>query len=230
MYSTQEVPLSIKTILNYGSGEVAKYSKNFENKQISEQLKALHIYYVPDEHTWPNPESRKDYIHLRDNTLAYLKKIIEFRARHRRFYSQYKHGLKLPLREFGDESQIDLNGAEVPIYSYESLPITNKQFAGIEYNSFIQPNLHPDITLVVSELYERGELLRCDMAVVSFDDVLEIAYTTYQLFGCLCCNLIAVAGSNEDDATREVWFPSDNKDAPFVIVDYLYSDTETKNP
>ena len=221
MLNTQGESLSIGKILNYSHDKVIKYITSFENKSEQEQIEALYICYIPDDYVWPNADIKETYTVLKDYTLECIKKIIMFRSRYRRFYTQYKHGLKIPMREFGG-AMIDLEGDEIPLYSYESLKIENKSFTGIERNSFILPNPHPDVTSIASKLYENGDLLRCDMAVVRFDDVLDVAFLTYQLFSCLRNNLMTFTMSSDNDDTCDILFPSNDREMPFKKMSYLY--------
>ena len=230
MYNTQEYPLSMNRILNYTPRKVIDYIMSFESKPISEQLVALHMGYFPDDCVWPNADVKELYTKLKDNTVEHMKKIIAFRNKHRRLYNQYKHSLKIPLKEFGNPVSVDPISTEVPLYSYESLDVSNEYFKDSEPDMLAIPNPHPEVMPFAEELYSAGELLRAHMVIVSLDNIMEVAYLTYQLFNCVCGNLMAIANSSENDETIAVWFPNDDPEAPFASMDtYIVKASESEN-
>ena len=203
MHTSKDIDNLIKNMVNYIPNKVAKYIETFESMTEAERLPEMLMPYFPDDEPWENLDVQEQYIIVKKNTTDYLDSIIAFRKKYKRFYLQYKHGLKTPLNPFCNHTQfqMDVDSTAVPIYRYEN------KIENFNNNSLIIPQLHPCFSQVASSLATENNLLLYEAVTVDFDELTDIATKTYKLLVCLHQNLMFLAQSEKTTTIREVKFP-----------------------
>jgi hypothetical protein len=98
----------IKNIINYDAGKVTNLIKSFNaNVSVKRISEALHF---PDNLPFTTEDDKKAYDAQVDYLLSLVKDVAKFHRDYEYFHNQYKHGLAVAMRPFGNtyvQEQID---------------------------------------------------------------------------------------------------------------------------
>jgi len=229
MMTTKNIQTLIKDVVFYKAKDVGAYIRKFKHLPEKEKLIELKMPYFPDGIAAEDDEMCLQYTNLKNYTLCCLEKIIGFHKRYYPFYLQYKHGLKAQLNPWYDNKQYELDSRNVDLWRYQQ----RKFWRDNKYSELITPPLHPIIEPFVDELDEEENLLCSAIDTVSYDEIEVIAFMTYQLITCFHYNFVGMLTVGDKQLRGmlqiktapnliEVWFPKDDKELPFVQLDFPY--------
>jgi hypothetical protein len=98
----------IKNIINYDAGKVTNLIKSF-NANVSAK-KISEAFHFPDNLPFTTEDDKKAYDVQVDYLLSLVKDVAKFHKDYEYFHNQYKHGLAVAMRPFGNtyvQEQID---------------------------------------------------------------------------------------------------------------------------
>ena len=197
----------IRNIIKYDAGKIESLIKNFNttNKNI---CKSFYFPYFPDEDS--ETESEIETKRVINGSIERLRDIIieliEYYKKHQFFYNQYKHGLSIALRPYGqftDEQIIKDKNKEFENTSVVALDSLN--FANASRNQYgnagylMMPCFTESVQKNIKELQSENNLLRYVMTPpeTTIDFILGKAKKTRRCIHILIHNFLEVINDKE---------------------------------
>jgi hypothetical protein len=146
-----------------------------------------------------------------------VRLVAEWYAIYEDFHIQYKHGLKLAMRPYGDPTPeaIDERRATVDgaLLAFTSEPISAMVKGPAQQQGMIFPNLIPEVRAHLASLVEDRAVLRYKMSgpPVDLDEVVEISGTVVQLLRIAAANRLAIANGLREGAIYCVDLPGEQR-------------------
>lgn len=152
-----------------------------------------------------------------------VRRVVDWYEIYEDFHLQYKHGLKLAMRPYGDptpeaiaERRSDIGA---PLLAFTSEPISKMLRGPNPQQGMIFPNLVPEAQAHLSALVEERAVLRYKMSgpPVDLNEVAEVSGTVVQLLRIAAANRLAV-GEGLDEGTYSFELPGDQRYETVTVV------------
>lgn len=154
----------IRNVITYKGGEVTNFLKSFkaEAKNLGE------VFHFPADLEFPLAENQQEYNDGIKRLKEYVEELIKFYKDYEFFYNQYKHGLSVALRPFGNvftTEQIakDQSGELPPflsVYDNLNLEASFKKGTAAINHGIMMPGLTENVMPFISELSSENNYLR----------------------------------------------------------------------
>ncbi len=161
--SAKQPDYFIKNIITYKAGEITNFIKSFKINAKT----ASEIYHFPHDLKFDKPEDQSNFDE--GVTLARLtEEIVSFYKGYEFFYSQYKHGLSVAMRPFGniynaDQIEKDKAGKNDPylvVYDNLNLHAASKKGTFNVQHGVLMPGFTPNVVPFMDKLSEENNFLR----------------------------------------------------------------------
>ncbi|MCW8898103.1 MAG: hypothetical protein OQJ96_05840 [Flavobacteriales bacterium] len=216
MEATKKKDYFIRNIVTYKAGKITEKIKSYKanNTTVSKD------FYIPDV-KFPDSKDQQEITDGVDRLIELVDDQVKFYTKYWFFYNQYKHGLAVPMRPFGntyneDQVKKDMNG-EMPPYvvAYDNLNIkaaTSKGRFGFKMG-LMMPGFTDNVRPFIGDLEKENNFLRFvfppDTPNFDIDLLVDQAYKTRA-----CINILVGNYTNEiapEDELRKFQLPIDYK-------------------
>jgi len=211
-----------KRMLSYKAGTVTQFGMRLRELD-DEAIRRLFI--VPDaslvEGGLTGSEDLSGHLAVFNDAVARLaqrvRRVAEWYATYEDFHVQYKHGLKLAMRPYGDPTleAIDERRANVSaaLMAFTNEPISAMLRGSSQQQGMIFPNLIPEAQAHLAALVEERAVLRYKMSgpPVDLNEVVEISGTVVQLLRIAAANRLAVASGLGEGSIYSFELPGDRR-------------------
>jgi len=173
-----DIPYFAKNVVTYNASKVTRYIRNFDTKNTELLLKPFQIPYFRMDEPWENTEVFNKYVDAVQLIRMYMDALIEHHKTYYFHYCQYKHGMAVALRPFGNSAQHGNDLLEGVVMTFDNVNFKKRTHATLP--AMMIPDFDPDIAKHITGLHEEDNLLRAEMKVVDFNlfvDIVEKAYT-----------------------------------------------------
>lgn len=146
-----------------------------------------------------------------------VRRIVEWYTVYEDFHVQYKHGLKLAMRPYGnptpeaiEKRRTDVSGA---LIAFTAEPISQMLKGPAQQQAMIFPNLVPEAQSHLNALVEAREMLRYKMSgpEVNLDDVVEVSGTVAQLLTIAAANRTSVSDGLDEHGSYKFKLPGERR-------------------
>lgn len=154
----------IRNIITYKGGEVTAFLKSFK----ADAKQTASAFHLPNDLKFSDVDNQASYTEGLEKLMGYMNDMIQFYKNYEFFYNQYKHGLSVAMRPFGNiftEEQVkkDKTG-EMPPYLavYDNMNLQagfKKGTAKIEHG-IMMPGFTENVAPFISELSNENNYLR----------------------------------------------------------------------
>jgi hypothetical protein len=197
----------IRNIIKYDAGKIDSLIKNFNatNKNI---CKSFYFPYYPDEdfETESELETKKVIKGSIDRLRDIIIELIEYYKKHQFFYNQYKHGLSIALRPYGqytneqiskDKNKEFENTSVVALDSLNFANASRNQYGNSGY--LMMPCFTEIVRKNIKELQSENNLLRFVMTPpeTTIDFILAKVKRTKRCIHILIHNFLEVVNDKE---------------------------------
>ncbi|WDF79047.1 hypothetical protein PQ469_03380 [Mucilaginibacter sp. KACC 22773] len=154
----------IRNIITYKAGEVTNFIKTFK----AERKYVANAFHFPDNLPYDKESDQKKYFDGAERLTGYMAELVQFYKDYEFFYNQYKHGLSVAMRPFGnifnaEQVAKDKAGEMSPYLSvYDNLSIA----AGLKKGTvktthgIMMPGFTENVMPFMSQLGEEHNYLR----------------------------------------------------------------------
>lgn len=209
----------IRNIIQYKAGKIENSISSFKN---SKDLVCKYFHFPNYPKSDMESERDKEIMEVMDEGISRLgiivEEIIEYYKKHKFFYNQYKHGLSIALRPYGDynEEQIELDKkgqfGEKSIIALDSLNFKNasrNQYGNEGY--LFMPAFSENVRPLIPILQKENNLLRYVMSPkdTTIEYIVEIARKTKRCIQILINNFRSVIN---DEVKFHLRLPAMNDD------------------
>ncbi|MBS1675807.1 MAG: hypothetical protein JST08_00330 [Actinobacteria bacterium] len=145
-----------------------------------------------------------------------LRRIIDWYAIYEDFHVQYKHGLKLAMRPYGnptaeaiEEHRADVSGA---LFAFTTEPIARMRAGPEQQQGMIFPNLIPEAREHLNALVAERAILRYKMSgpPVDLDDVVGVSRNVFELLRIAATNRLAVSDGLDENGQYRFDLPGES--------------------
>ncbi|WP_160711832.1 hypothetical protein [Chitinophaga solisilvae] len=154
----------IKNIVTYQAGQITNLIKGFkvDDKSLGEAFHYPHVLL------FPNDKDRKAYEAGKMKLKEIIGEILDFYREYEFFYIQYKHGLTIPIRPFGNvfsEEQVEKDKAG-EFHPYLAVFDNFNLHAASQRNTFntthgnLMPGWTPAVMSCIGDLHDEDNYLR----------------------------------------------------------------------
>lgn len=194
-----------KRMANYAAGKITAYGARFAGADIDLVSRA---FLVPDTATVtaglqeaPDPKAAAAAVEAGRARLAdMVRRVAAFYVAHEDFHVQYKHGLKLPLRPFGDPTREVIEerkiGVRQSLFTYTTDPIAAMVRRQEQSMMFVLGEVQQ---AHLSELVQERNVLRLRLLhEVDLNEIVDLSHTVMRLLQVAQTNRLAL-GKREDE-------------------------------
>lgn len=152
-----------------------------------------------------------------------VRRVVNWYETYEDFHLQYKHGLKLAMRPYGDptEEAIAERRSDVgaPLLAFTAEPISKMLAGPNPQQAMIFPNLVPEAQAHLSALVDERAVLRYKMSgpPVDLNEVAEVSGTVVQLLRIAAANRLAI-GEGLDEGAYSFELPGDKRYETVTVV------------
>ena len=218
-----------KRMSSYGAGTVTKFGRDLAELNDDE---IAGLFLVPSAATVKvgltkaeNPDASFAVFEAGVKRLVErVRAIVDWYSIYEDFHVQYKHGLKLAARPYGDptEETIEERRRDVkgPLLAFTTDPI-QKMIAGPQQQQgMIFPNLIPEAREHLTELVADRAMLRYKMSgpEVDLDEVVATSRGVLKLLRVAATNRIAIGDGLDEDSQIRFDLPGDTHDETISIL------------
>ena len=174
----------IRSIIKYKAGKLEEYIKSysFNRKNI---CKCFHFPYFYEKDGFSSQELETLNVIIKSNDLLkdMVIEIVDFYKRNIFFYNQYKHGLSVALRPFGDFTQEQINDDKAnPVDDKVVVTLDSLNFNSANKNvgnlgAFLIPNLTESISKNAKILEKENNLMRYVFSPICYLSVTQRNHT-----------------------------------------------------
>lgn len=206
-----------KNVLTYKAHEITQYIRKFDIENLEFVLNEFHVPYFSPIEPWENAEVFAGYCDAVALIQKYLRNLI---AHHKKFYfhyCQYKHGLSVALRPFGEQPKVgnEVNVHEGCVMAFDNVHF-NKRY-NLQPSAMMIPDFHPNISGNITALHDEHNLLRADLRVVNINVFIEIVEQAYTLLSVLHKNLSTQCDVFNESDIVEFAFPTKDYKRQMII-------------
>lgn len=211
-----------KRMLSYKAGAVTQFGMRL--RELDDDA-IRRLFIVPDtslvEGGLTGTEDPLGHLAVFNDAVARLaqrvRRVAEWYATYEDFHVQYKHGLKLAMRPYGDptaeaieERRGNVTGA---LLAFTAEPISAMLKGPAQQQGMIFPNLIPEAQAHLAALVEERAVLRYKMSgpPVDLNEVVEISGTVVQLLRIAATNRLAVASGLGDGGIYRFELPGEKR-------------------
>jgi hypothetical protein len=213
----------IRNVITYSAGEVTNAIKSFHaNKKT-----LSNAFHFPNDFKLDNDSEQKEYDDAVDSFVLMVNDLVKFYIDYAFFYNQYKHGLAVGMKPFGntynsEQIQKDKNGEFKPyLVVYDNLNIETAAKKGT-FNlkhGVMMPGLTANILPFLPELAKSNNFLRFvfppDYPNFSFDLLLDVAFKTRS-----CINAFIDNYSHEICKIKKITIPINHRTDTYIHKSY----------
>lgn len=200
-----DIPFFAKNVVTYDASKVTRYIRNFDTKNTEFLLQQFQVPYLSLDEPWENIEVFDKYVEAVQLIREYMDALIEHHKTYYFHYCQYKHGMAVALRPFGNSTHGD-DILEGVVMTFDNVKFTKRIHATLP--AMMIPDFHPDIAKHITALHEEDNLLRAEMKVVKFNLFTDIVEKAYTLLSVLHHNLRMRCEPMKEDNVAEIAFPT----------------------
>lgn len=218
-----------KRMSSYGAGTVTRFGQGLSGRS-DEDLAALFLVPAPAT-VREGLEKAKDpdasFAAFEDGVRRLgecVRQIVEWYSIYEDFHVQYKHGLKLAMRPYGnptaeaiEERRGDVSGA---LLAFTTEPIAKMIAGPQQQQGMIFPNLIPEAREHLTELVNERAILRYKMSgpPVDLDDVVEISSGVVQLQRIAATNRLTITDGLDEHSQYRIDLPGEKGDETVSVV------------
>ncbi len=226
-----------KRMSSYGAGAVTKFGRDLAGLSDNE---IVSLFLVPSAATVKvgltkaeHPDASFAVFQAGVKRLAErVRAIVDWYSIYEDFHVQYKHGLKLAARPYGDPTQetIEERRRDVkgPLLAFTTDPIEMMVTGPQQQRGLIFLNLIPEAREHLSELVADRAMLRYKMSgpEVDLDEVVATSRRVFKLLRVAATNRIAISDGLDEDSQIRFDLPGNTHDETLSIL--LELDTAPK--
>lgn len=217
--NSNDIAYFAKNVVNYNAAEVKKYIWNFQENKLEYIMQEFKLpYFVLDE-PWENRETFEFYKESILRMQQWLHELIAFHKKYYLDYCQYKHGMSVALRPFGQQRMKSEEGRsphEGVLMTFDSYTIEKRhKISGAlpQMAMYLDPKILP----YVSRLHSEGNLLHYSTHVVSIDEIVSVTEKSFALLNIVWANLLKRCEITDEDKIVEWAFPADDYKKYYII-------------
>lgn len=185
----------ISGIINYGAGKVDQLLKQ---KHTQEDVASMFYFPLFDD-VYDTEEVAKAFEQGFEFLYKTVLELKDFYNRFRFFYTQYKHGITVALRPYGDytEKQVEEkeeNYESAYLHVFDNLSVKKLKPTDVRFNNKVfMPYLTPDIAANWNQLLEEDNLIRfvTQDARIMIDDLIMVVRKSRMCTACFGNNLVS---------------------------------------
>lgn len=228
MFLREDLEFS-KRMLSYNAGSVTRSGsklRELNDEAIAKQFVVPASSLVEEGLTLADDPSAS--VAMFEEAVARLgqrvRRVVDWYETYEDFHLQYKHGLKLAMRPYGNptpeaiaERRDDVAGT--PLFAFTAEPISKMLKGPSQQHGVIFPNLVPEARAHLTALVEERAVLRYKMSgpPVDLNEVAEISGTVVQLLRIAAANRLAV-GQDLNEGTYSFELPGDKRYETVTVV------------
>jgi len=221
----------VRNVITYKAGEVINYLKSFK----ADEKNIGSIFHFPADLPFSDTESAERYNLGKSNLINYTNDLIKFYKDYEFFYNQYKHGLAVAMRPFGniynqDQIENDKTGKKHPylsVYDNMNLQAGFKRGTASIKNGILMLGFTDNVRPYISQLSEENNFIRLvhppDYPNLSIELLVDIAKKTF------CCVNIFIDNYHlkikPEEGNRKFELPRDYQNNSYMLCSYI----ETKD-
>lgn len=217
----------VRNIITYNAGKITNRIKEFKcnRKTIAD------MFHFPIDQDFTNEENKKLFDEGVSPLITLVSDLLEFYKEYWFFYIQYKHGLAVALRPFGNmynEEQIEKdkrNEQEPWIGVYDNLNLSDASKKGtwdITSGAVMMPGFTENVRGIIGELQKENNYLRFarpPKIEFSFELLIEVAKKARVCLDTFMSNYYRKILS-KDDNTWGFQLPQDYKTNMYYVMNY----------
>lgn len=229
--AAKEPDYFIRNVVTYSAGRITNAIKGFK-PTIKNVAKAMHIPTGLDIST---PSEKDQYDRGLSNLVNLMSDLKKFYADYWFLYNQYKHGLAVPLRPFGnpitkENIARDKAGSGSPPFlsAYDNFNITAASTKGTfsTNQGLFMPGFSDVVRKNITHLHNENNYLRLvfpgDTAEINYESFVNAAYKTR-----ICINLFIANYSQKlvpEEGCERFQLPINYKEQKVMLFTYHYPD------
>jgi hypothetical protein len=200
-----------KRMSSYGAGVVTKFGRDLSERSDEEIGR---LFCVPSGATVRKGLERalgpEASFTAYDEGFAslgeHVRSVSEWYSIYEDFHVQYKHGLKLAMRPFGDPSPEAIKerrgNVSDALFAFTTDRIEQMMAGPAQQQGMMFPNLIPEAREHLNELVSDRAILRYKMSgpAVNLDDVVEVSRRVLVLLRIAATNRLAISGGLDEDS------------------------------
>jgi hypothetical protein len=175
----------VRNIITYKAGEVINYLKSFK----PDPLTIGSVFHFPSDLKFDEEEKTLLYETGKNNLTGYVQDLIKFYKDYEFFHNQYKHGLAVAMRPFGNSynaEQIAKDKAGehqtyITAYDNMNLQASFKKGTASTGQPIMMLAFTDNVRPYISQLSEENNFIRLDHPNLDFDMLIGIAQKAF------CC-------------------------------------------
>lgn len=218
-----------KRMSSYGAGTVTRFGEGL-SKRSDENLAALFLVPTADtvrEGLEKAEDPDAGFAAFEDGTRRLgerVRRIVEWYSTYEDFHVQYKHGLKLAMRPYGNPTAEAIeerrSNVSAALLAFTTEPITEMIAGPQQQQGMIFPNLIPEAQEHLAELVKERAILRYKMSgpPVDLDDVVAISRSVVQLLRIAATNRLSTADGLDEHSQYRFDLPGECDDETVTVV------------
>lgn len=233
--SAKQPDYFIRNVVTYKAGEVTNFIKSFkiDAKTVSE------IYHFPSELKFPQQQDQRNFDEGVQTLVRLTEEIINFYKGYEFFYNQYKHGLSVGMRPFGnlfntEQIEKDKDGKINPylaVYDNLNLHAASKKGTFNIQHGVLMPGFTTSVVPFIDKLSAENNFLRFvfppDIPHFSMHLLVDNARKTRACIQAFIANYSRLISINE--GKREFQLPSDYKNNMSYFCSYVKEEQPMKD-
>lgn len=217
--NSNDISFFAKNVVNYNATEVKKYIWGFHTDSLEYIMQEFKLPYFPLNEPWEDYDSFEIYKASVLRTQQWLQELIAFHKKYYLDYCQYKHGMSVALRPFGQQQtrkDATHNPCEGVLMTFDSYTV-EKRYRASGALPQMAMYLDPKILPYVSRLHSEGNLLHYTMHVVNINEIVRITEEAFALFNIVWINLLKRCELTGEDKVNEWAFPANDYKKYYII-------------
>jgi len=195
--ATKQPDYFVRNIVTYDAGKITNMIKTFKANKNN----VVRDFYVPDV-KFSEDKEQQEIIDGVERLVELVGDQVKFYKKYWFFYNQYKHGLAVPMRPFGnaynkEQIELDKKGEMLPyIVAYDNMNIKAAESKG-RFNAghgLFMPGFTDNVRPLISKLEKENNFLRFvfppDTPDFSIELLVDQAYKTRACINILVSNYI----------------------------------------
>jgi len=217
--------LFVRNVITYGAGTITNLIKSYKanSKNISRD------FYIPNVE-FADSDSQQQIKEGVEYLVELVKDQVKFYEKYWFFYNQYKHGLSIPIRGYGnqytdEQVELDKNGQMEPmIAAYDNMNIKAAQSKGTfnPSHGVMMPGFTENVRPFIPQLEKENNFLRLvfppDVPDFDFDILIDQAYKTRACISTFIANYSRHIKPDVD--MQRFQLPADYRNNQTIICEY----------
>jgi len=225
--AAQKPDYFIKNIITYDAGKVTNLIKSFNANLSAKRISEA--FHFPHDLPFTTDDDKKDFDQHADYLLNLVKDVVKFHRDYEYFHNQYKHGLAVAMRPFGNmynQKQIDEDkkGEFKPyltVYDNRELSLAAKKGTFKSNHAALMVGFTDNVRPFIGSLSKESNFIRLaqpeDMNL-DIDLLVDIAYKTRTCINTFLSNYSYKIHPDKNDLKFQL--PIDHRTNRSLIVSY----------